>query len=756
MNPTNPTDLPIEPIVGTVRFAGGTRLEDGAPCAVALTPPPRAARGREDERLFILLDLTGLVSPHLYRELREVVAQTYWSTTGSITAALRQGAAAVNRYLFDINLHASPSDRCDGGLICAVLHGDDLFILQAGSCRACFFHGEHLECFSYDEDLAPLGMGRLADVRLHHVFVAPGDALLLASPALIREVSGVGLARVLSRAGMHEVLEGLEQVGAGVDFVALLVRWAVPGESPAEALAARETPRPLFRLRRRPLRPRARPEPAREPGPGLKERTDEAQALPVSPRPRREPPRPRPRTRPEPARKPGPGLGERMGRAVRSVGRGVAATGAWLAGGVGTLFRRMLPGPRREARRRARPLRPRPARPVPSENHTVMMVIAVGIPVVLAIVVALAYLSFGATSRFQDLINQTEEEITLAQTAGGISEGSRSHWEAALEHANAAAALRPDDPVAAALQVQTQAALDRLDGIARLQSVQLWDFGPGASLRQLVIHGQMIFVLDPAGGWVARLTLNPNGDGVVEQGAAPILVQTGQQVGEGEVGSLVDFVWVNSGGERQTSGLLILEEDGALLSYDPAWEGEGGAPQLRRSYLGTPPHSPRVVGSFNGRFYVLDTAINQIRRYEPRGDTYPERPDHYYVSSDSLPRSLADARDMAIDGYIYILYADGAILKFSGGELESFDVHGLPGDLSQAIALAVDPDGSSGAVYVADQGNRRVIVLGPDGTFQAQFRADEAFDALETLAVAEAARRLYVISGGRLYVASLP
>jgi hypothetical protein len=46
--------------------------------------------------------------------------------------------------------------------------------------------------------------------------------------------------------------------------------------------------------------------------------------------------------------------------------------------------------------------------------------------------------------------------------------------------------------------------------------------------------------------------------------------------------------------------------------------------------------------------------------------------------------------------------------------------------------------------------------LGPDGAFQAQFRADEAFDALEALAVDEAAGRLYVVSGGRLYVASLP
>jgi sugar lactone lactonase YvrE len=384
-----------------------------------------------------------------------------------------------------------------------------------------------------------------------------------------------------------------------------------------------------------------------------------------------------------------------------------------------------------------------------------MVAIAIGVPVVLAIIVALAYLSFGAEARIQGFINQAEEEVALAQAAGPISEEARAHWEAVLDHANAAITLRPGEPAATAMQAQARAALDLLDGISRLQPTQLWDFGPGALPRQLVVHGQMIFVLDPAGGWVAQLALNPTGDGVVEQEGEPVLVQTGQQIGEGEVAGLVDLAWVGLGGERQTSGLLILEEGGALVSYDPAWVDEGGAARLGRSFLGTPPASPRAVGSFGDRFYVLDSEAGQIWRYEPRGNTYPERPDRYFVTPPL--KSLADARDMAIDGNIYILYHDGTILKFLQGERQpDFDVRGLPDDIGEPVALAVDPDGSSDVIYVADRGNRRVLVLGLDGTFQAQFRADDAFDALEALAVDEAAGRLYVVSGGRLYAASLP
>jgi hypothetical protein len=403
-----------------------------------------------------------------------------------------------------------------------------------------------------------------------------------------------------------------------------------------------------------------------------------------------------------------------------------------------------------------------------------MMAIAIGIPVVLAIVVALAYLSFGTDARVRGFISQAEAEVALAQAAENDDgerhlEEARLHWEMALDHARNATRLRPGDPVATALQAQARAAIDHFDGIVRLQPVQLWDFGPGTGVpgygvpgyeRQLVVHGQMIFVLDPGGGWVAKLTLSPNGDRVVEQGDSPILVQTGQDVGEGEVGGLVDCIWGSPGGERQTSSLLILGEDGGVISYDPAWVDEGGSPRLARSFLGTSPSSPAVVDFFGGRLYVLDKDANQIWRYNPREDTYPDRPDRYFVTSP--PRSLVDALDMAIDGHIYVLYEDGEILQFLGGEHQpDFDVHGLPGDGMQAVALAVAQDGSSGAVYVADAGNKRVVVLGPDGAFQAQLRPDaavgaEAFDALESLVVDEPARRLYVVSGGRLYVASLP
>ena len=714
MNTSNPTSHPIEPIVGTLRVAGGTRL-DAAPRAAALPAPPRVARGREDERLFILLNLTGPASSYLYRELREVVAQTYWSATGSITAALRQATAAASRHLFRFNLRSDPANRCYGGLTCAVLHEEEVFLLQAGPTQPCVLREGRLDFFC-DEELPPMGMTAVTDVRLHHTFITAGDTLLLTPPALIQEAGGAGLARVLRRAEVEEILAGLEQVGAGFDFSALVVRWASPSAaSRAEAPAAPKSS---------PHRPQRRA-------------------------------RPESRVRRRPSRKSGPGLGARMWRGILRVGRGVgygiAAIATWLVGSVVRLFRRMLPGAERESRRRARP-----PRPIPKENRTVMMTIAIAILLLVVIIVTLAYYgSLGKEARFRHFLDRAWREISLTRDGGELPAETRSHWEAALDYANQAAACRPDDPEAAELQAQAQAALDVLDVVVHLTPVQLWNFGAGTAPRQLVVHGQMIFALDPAAGWVVQLTLNPTGDDVMEQEDPFPLVHTGQQIGGAEVGELVDFAWVEPGGERQTSGLVILEKGGVLVSYDPAWVGAGEDIHLVRSLLGTPPTGTSgATGSFEGRFYVLDIGDDQIWRYEPRGDTYPEQPDRYFVTPPH--KSLATARDLAIDGNIYILYDDGTILKFFNRELQTFDVRGVPNGIGLAVALAVDPNGNSGVVYVADRIAGRVVALESDGAFRAQFCAAGVFDELESLAVDETSGRLYVIDGGRLYAASLP
>ncbi len=727
-----------EPILGTLRFTGGRQVKDTAPWAMLLTPPSQAAYVRKEEQLALLLDLSGPSAYRLQRELREIFARTYWLATGSITAALRQAAFAANQHLLQYNLQSTPTGRHEGGLACAVLRGEDAFILRAGRSCVLFYHHEqgYLMDFSSFEELPALGSASPLEVRLHHTFVAPGDKMLMASSSLIEGTDSASLSRVLAMPDKEDVLAGVERIAGTDNFSVLLLHWPLY----EERSAAQEIPSSLEKQERPTLLSRLRPSVStvREMA------TDTVESTPLAPEP---PATEKYQTRIEP--------GEWVKETLQVAGVGIIAAGSALARGTRTMLRNILPASRSTARPRARPaVTPAPARQAPVENRTAMMLAAIVIPIVLAIIVLVAYLSFGETARLQSLIHQAEQEITLAQAAGGSTEGARPHWEAALYYAGEVLKLRPDQPVATALKKQAQDALDLLDNIVRLSPVLLKDFGPGGGPHRIAVHGQSIFVMNPADGWVSRLTLTSSGDSVLEQDSIPVLVRTGQSVGESRVGKLVDLVWVDLAGGRQSSGLVVLEAEGALVCYDPAWEDASGKIPLKRTFLGTPPESPLSIDTYEGRLYILDGAANQIRRYEPAGDTYPDQPEHYFVNPP--PRPLTEALDMAIDGFVYIIYNDGEIRKFLRGEPQPFKVEGVPNGLSQPVALAVDPHGSSGVIYVADRGNRRVVALGPDGTFWTQFYAGEAFDALETLAVDESARLLYAVSAGRLYAARLP
>ncbi len=749
----------IELIASTLRVVDGVVLDDAQPFAAAL-PPTRVARGRQDEHLLFFLQPTGVASPHLCRELREIVARVYWATAGSVTAALRRAASSANRFLFEHNLNAEPSDRCYGGLSCVVIRHKDLFLLQAGPGWACILQAKKLTCLPRGASLAHLGIGPLADVRLNHVLAAVGDTLLLASPALLREAGEDGLVGVLGREDVADAMEGLEQWGSSADFTALVVRWerartaevSVPQDFPAEHRS--EAPAPVPRPA---TRPHQVPEPVDEQEVPVVERTV------VEPTPGD---RQQPTTRePKPPKK---DLVIAVWRVLRSILRGAArglstlwhavaavvsglvALGKWLIAAIGKTIRNTLPGLDRTGGHRAH------RRPPPQENRAVSIGVAIGIPLLVAGVIAVAHVKLAARSRFEGVIRQAEEHVALAQTAGVGSEEARAHWEAALEQTETAVALQPEDAAAQVLLDQVRDALDRLDGIERLTLTQLADFGSSSAERRLVLSDQGVFVLDRREGWGARVPLDSIDDGSDTQNVL-VLVRIGQQVEGVGVDRLVDCAWVGREGGRQSSALLVLEEDGGVLSYDPAWGTESGAPHLTRLELSRPlPERPIALGTYEGQFYVLDAGAEdggQIWRYRPRGNAYPEPPEPYF--SEGPEMGLETAVDIAIDGHIYVLHDDGTVQKFLGGEPVPFEIQGVPGGIDEVSGIAVDSRGS-GPIYVLDRGNNRLVELHPDGDFKVQFRANEVFGGLEALAVSETERRLYVLDRGLLYAASLP
>lgn len=750
----------------TLPVTSGSARGDAGSLAHAPASQSPVRRVQESEELLFLFNPLGNDTPQLCQGLRDTVRDSYWSTSGSVTAALRRAVSVANEYLLDHNLNAPRSERCYGGIALAVLSDTDLFLLQAGPAWACFQHENGFRCLPGGEKLSPLGTGPIADIRLHHTLAAPDDTLLLAPHTLLGAMDEETLRHALSLDSADDVAAALKQSSSG-GFTALIARCHTFGETEAARHQSYAQTR-WFEDSSAPVTPAEdRPHATREPDPSASTST------PWAPE-QRSPavggnlvPKARhlferflrgaiPAAR-EAAATAGRYLLGVLGfvwHGIAASGAGLLALGRWLMGAVGITVRSMLPGSGRSIHRRTH----RP--PPPPENRRAMTGIAIAIPLVIVLAVSVAYRQFAAASRFHGLINRAKDQIALAQTAESNSEEARHHWEAALQEAQAAATLQPEEPIARALRDQAQEALDQLDRIKRLTPVPLVNFGSSSAQRRLLLAGQALFVLDAAEGWVTAVPANSDSD-IIERGeeieqSGPVIAHTGQQVEGHEIGHLVDCAWVGSQGGRRSSALLILEEHGRLVSYDPAWRTEDGAPHLSLLELRSPPRNPVVVGSYQGQFYVLDPAAEgggQIWRYKPQGDAYSAQPEAYFPNSP--PQSLEQALDMAIDGHIYVLYEDGTMMKFLGGESQPFEVQGVPGGLEEIAGFAVDPDGD-GTLYLADRTHRRIVVLSPEGRFQWQYRADPPLTALEALAVDQSESRLYLIAGGEVYRASLP
>lgn len=723
-----------------LRIAGGRRQEGTPAGVVVLTPPLRPAPGREGELFLAVLDL-GDAPSRLYREVRESAAQAFWETPGSVIAALRRAALAVSRAVYAHNSRASPHERVQGGMSCAALREGELFLAQTGPTCAWLL-GETGLTRLLPTDLPPLGVTAYAEVRISCLDFGPGDTLLLATPGLARYASDDALRRVLSMEELGAVVDGLEQIAGGEDLAALVVR------SPTKGPVAAELPAPRRRRRAAAPSPLPSPAPAREEAPAGRAVPSPPAAIPEE-RPVRiwepvveeaeeeiEVPawRPAVEPAPPPPRPKGPSLLERVrpGERLRRLGRWVAYVGSVVAGGLGVLFQRALPGRERGGGRRLRE-----RRPPPPENPRVMAGIAIVIFLLVAVVTLVAWLTYGTAIRRQQTLDQARQQADLARQTGDPAQ-ARALWEGVLRTLD----KMEEDPDAADLRAQAQAALDRMDGVVRVEPTLLAKLEAGSAVRRLVAYGSLLFLLDEGRGVLSQLDLS-------SQGAETVLPIPSVGV---EAPELVDMAWNPAGEGWSSNALVALDTAGQLWVYDPAW------PDATSSIpLGPAPGGgmPVAMAVFEGRLYLLDPTADQIWRYRPRDGGYPDRAEPYFPTRS--PQPLAGARDLAINGNIYVLFRDGEVVKFLQGERVPFQVQGVPGPEPLFVSLAVDPRRMDGPVYLADGVGERVVVLNDGGRFEMQLcAAAGVFQGLRLVALDDTATRLLMVTGTGVYALPLP
>jgi hypothetical protein len=152
-------------------IVGGRSISAASPGALATPAPRRAARGRDTDTLFVLLSLGAeqRQPASFFEQLTGPLSQKYFSTPGSVTAALREAVAAINDTLMAQNAPLPEPIRV--GMVCAILRDQELILALTGPSRCFLIRGDMVERLPGDEELAEpirlLGIESEPELRLY-------------------------------------------------------------------------------------------------------------------------------------------------------------------------------------------------------------------------------------------------------------------------------------------------------------------------------------------------------------------------------------------------------------------------------------------------------------------------------------------------------------------------------------------------------------------------------------------------------------
>ncbi len=398
-------------------------------------------------------------------------------------------------------------------------------------------------------------------------------------------------------------------------------------------------------------------------------------------------------------------------------------------------------------------------------GHT-LVAVALTIPLVTLLMVIMTRVQYERTRQAQfDAIQAEAQALYDAATSTDDPQALRAGLREALATIEWGLAIDPNNDVLLSLQRRIQHRLDEVNTVERL--FHFWQLAeldepadtPTGSGR-IVIHEKDVFLLNRGSDRVYTFVLNEAGDALEPQDTDPVLIAKDELRGGIQVGQLVDIAWVEAGGQRSLSTFMALESNGSLLAYDPL--RSPGSPEIDVLPVADSDKwlKPAAIGGYFGNLYVLDPLQSRIMKYVPVDNAYTSPPSDYL--DPRLGIDLTGAVDLAIDGNMYVLFADGTVKKFYDGAEQPFALSGLPDSMRSPATLFVsgeqEPD-APGYLYVADAGNERVLQFDKNGTYIRQFmtQADAIqFRGLRGIYVDEEQRRMYVLSGRTLWLTDIP
>lgn len=656
-----PLDLTLTPIY---RING--QDQSSLPGLLAATPPRKAARGRDQDRLVIYLVLTGnaVFSTGEYAQFASRAAVTFYETQGTLTSALRAAAQAINKPLLERNMTTSGRGQYAVGLlVLAAMRESQVTFLVSGPLHIFTLGAGGAQHIFDSLSGKGLGLNAAATYHFSQASLQPDDRLLFSGkvPAMwdaaLKDASPASLEatrRRLMTLTTEDVNAVLLQVANGPGVLTLLRPAPPPSDvSLPRAQPAESAPEPELPISARQahlLQPSAYAIPPQPKEDILLPEEPAAQdVLSALPRARQaDPPLIEEETATPSGQPPAPRQpSARTRRAAKTVVNGMQA---WrriserFNIGMQKFLPRLLP----ESGETAPVVLPPSA----------MIFITLLIPLVVVTVASVVYFRYGRSVQYEEyLIQAKNEQAQAVSLTDPVAQ--REAWQRELFYLDKADEYSSTDETLK-LRQEAQGNLDRLQGITRLRFQPVLNTGVGAQISRMAASENDLYLLDAQRGGVLRIMLTSSG---FRQDSTFKCQPGSYNDGNYTVGPLVDILAMPQ--NNINAPVIGVDANGNLLNCTPG--------QVALAAPLPPPDTNwgrvTAITLDGGNLYVLDAPLRAIWVYTGKDGVFVDRP--YFFFGGQIPQ-LEDAIDLAVSGDdLYILHSDGRLSHCSYSRIDT-------------------------------------------------------------------------------------
>lgn len=717
-----------ESLVGHLYIVGGRAISAPPPGALCEIAPQKSARSRDLETFFALVLPNGdnIAPTAFYENMTRFAAERYFSTTGSVTAGLREVFNTINHNLIEYN--RSAKRPYEANIACAVLRGSDLIVGRVGSVVIAIRHDGATKTFpedlTDDESLyiAPLGVQPIPNVKMTQYRVMTGTRVVFGDSSLA-DLDVEKINNVLMSVDIGTVLIGFKELAKL--HMQLMVAEFVPPDSESN-----------------PLIPEVQSSAELNKAKSATKRATQEISATTPTTPSAEAPSITTQPSPPPDVKPSRERRKRQ----NMVGKLIKRTIGRLALGLSSLFglfgifidRLFGTSPTGESRWFSRP----------AITGAVVL-----LPIIIVSVIVVLWLAETDVTEYEQCFAEASSRYNLARSPEIIQSNRQTilrAWEQVLSQVAECRTLRADDPLLDGMQLEGQNILDTFNQVVRREPIIITTL-PQARITRMAHQGQEVYALDSANGRVYQIVLSNDGMTATRQPVPIPEMRTGATASNIQVGAIFDITF-----SLETNRLIGVDKNGVLVDCEMRF-----VQCTAQRLLGAENwKNPIAIATWSGRLYILDVSSTsaQIWRYEPSGGVFASPPSEYFGGA-SRP-TLPGAVDLEIDsqGSVYVLQSDGVIIKYREGALQNFGFGAFPEgqEITSANSMFLDSNAISQSLYIATQKQHRVYQTSLIGNFNNSYslRDESLLDSLEAVVVKPGVNGdlIYVGSGNAIFV----